>query len=572
MNKKGLTKTIFAVGLIAAILFASLLSYGITTTQFTVGRQELRGETGAQGPKGDTGDTGAAGAAGAAGARGPSGAAGATGAMGVTGATGAQGLQGLQGPAGLSIPDYDSGWIDITSKAGQSIMVNHNLNSVNTIVQITGKTTSDGQAHQKYYGLTNYIAGWNKTFGGILKDQAYSVVQANDGGFAVAVETQSFGVGGSWDFMLVKTDMNGNLQWNKTYGGAGTDYVNSIICTTDGGYLMVGQTNSWGSGGYDLDVIKTDSLGNMLWNRTYGGAGNDKAYGTVNTNDGGYAIVGNTDSYGAGLVDYWLVKLDSSGIMQWNKTYGGTNGDAAFSLVQTPDGGYAMTGGILSFGAGNHDYWLVKTDSAGNMQWNKTYGGPETDICRSLIRTSDGGFALAGFTNSSGNGGYDVWIVKTDGNGNMQWNKTYGGASDEYLYAYTGLIATTDGGYALAAATSSFGSGASTMSKLVMGIRSFDVWLVKIDSFGNMQWSKTFGGQGDDVPYSMIQTSDGAFAITGFTNSFGAGSDDTYLIKTSADGESGLAWTDSTANTLTLYRGANDIYWNYVRVQVWKIK
>ena len=177
-----------------------------------------------------------------------------------------------------------------------------------------------------------------------IKDQAYSVVQTSDMGFAIAVETTSFGVGG-WDFMLVKTDMNGNLQWNKTYGGAGTDYVNSIISTTDGGYLMVGQTNSWGAGGYDLDVIKTDSLGNMQWNKTYGGAGNDKAYGAIRTNDGGYAITGNTDSYGAGLVDYWLVKLDSSGIMQWNKTYGGTNGDAAFSLVQTSDGGYAVTGG-----------------------------------------------------------------------------------------------------------------------------------------------------------------------------------------------------------------------------------
>ncbi len=560
MNNKGLTKTIFAVGLIVAIVLSTLLSYGITTTQFAVGPQSLKGDVGEQGPKGDTGEPGATGASGVAGKNG---------AAGANGATGPQGAQGLQGPKGLSYPDYDSGWTPV--KAGQYTTLANNLNSADTIVQITGKTTIDGQAHQKYYGLTNYIAGWNKTFGGALKDQAYSLVQANDGGFAIAVETQSYGSGG-WDFMLVKTDISGNLQWNKTYGGAGTDYVNSIISTTDGGYLMVGQTNSWGAGGYDLDVIKIDSLGNMQWNTTYGGVGNDKAYGAVRTTDGGYAIAGNTDSYGAGLIDYWLIKLDSAGIMQWNKTYGGTNGDAAFSLVQTSDGGYAVAGGQLSFGAGNHDFWLVKTDTFGTMQWNQTYGGPAQDICRSLIRTPDGGYAMAGFTNSSGNGGYDVWLVKTDGNGNMQWNKTYGGADNDYLYAYTGLIATTEGGYALSAFTTSYGAGGGKSSALMMGAKSLDVWLIITDSFGNMQWSKTYGGQGDDIPYSIIQTSDGAFAMAGYTNSFGAGSDDTFLVKTGVEGETGLAWTDSTTNSVTVYRGANDVYWNYVRVQVWKVK
>jgi hypothetical protein len=567
MNKKGITRTIFAVGLIAAIVLAGFLSVGIST-QFAIGTHGLKGETGPQGPKGDTGT------AGAIGETGPKGATGATGAKGDTGAPGPQGQQGvagIQGPKGLSIPDSDSGWIDFTGKTGQYTTIVNNLNTTDTIVQITGKTTIDGQAHQKYYGLTNYISGWNKTFGGAIKDQAYSLVQANDLGFAIAVETTSFGAG-NWDVMLVKTDVNGNMQWNKTYGGAGTDYVNSILSTTDGGYLLTGSTNSWGAGGYDVNVIKTDSLGTLQWNRTYGGAGQDRAYGAIRTSEGGYAIVGYTDSYGAGLTDYYLIKIDFAGNMQWNKTYGGTNGDNAFALVQTADGGYALTGGELSFGAGNHDYWLVKTDSNGNMQWNKTYGGPDTDICRSLIRTTDGGFALAGFTNSSGNGGFDVWLVKTDVTGNMQWNKTYGGPNDDYLYAYTGLISTTDGGYALAAFTTSFGSGASTPSTLMPGVRSLDAWLIKTDSFGNMQSSKTYGGQGDDLPYSIIQTSDGALVMAGFTNSFGAGNDDVYLVKTSTESETGLAWTDSTANSVTVYRGANDIYWNYVRIQVWKAK
>ena len=185
--------------------------------------------------------------------------------------------------------------------------------------------------------MTNYISGWNKTFGGAIKDQAYSLVQSSDGGFAIAVETTSFGAGG-WDVMLVKTDVYGNMQWYKTYGGAGTDYVNSVILTADGGYLLTGHTNSWGAGGYDVNVIKTDSLGNLQWNKTYGGAGQDRAYGAIRTSDGGYALAGYTDSYGAGLTDYYLIKIDFAGNMQWNKTYGGTNGDNAFAVVQTSDG------------------------------------------------------------------------------------------------------------------------------------------------------------------------------------------------------------------------------------------
>jgi hypothetical protein len=564
MNKKGLSNTIIVIGLIVVIILASAISYGVST-QFSVRTQDLKGD------KGDTGPQGIEGPAGEKGETGDTGKAGSTGPTGATGATGATGTQGIQGPRGLSTPDYDSGWIDILSKAGQYTILNHNLNSSETIVQITGKTTVDSQTHQKYYGLTNYISGWNRTYGGAIKDQSYGIVQSNDGGFAIAVETTSFGAGG-WDVMLVKTDVEGNLKWNKTFGGAGTDYVNSIIVANDGGYLMAGSTTSWGAGSDDLTVIKTDSLGNLQWNKTYGGAAQDRAYGAIKTSDGGYAIAGITASSGAGNIDYWLIKLDSSGNLLWNKTYGGTAADGAFALVQTSDSGYAIAGAELSFGAGYHDFWLVKTDNNGNMQWNKTYGDVAQDICRSLIRTPDGGYAMAGFSNSSGNGGYDVWMVKIDANGNMQWNKTYGGTNDDGLYAYSGLISTTDGGYAFAAYTRSFGAGSSIKSTIAPTAPTFDFWIVKTDSFGNMQWNKPYGGQGDEVPYSIVQTTDGAFAAAGFTNSFGAGSDDIYLIKTSSDGETGLAWTDTTANSITLYRGGNDINWNYVRVQISKTK
>jgi hypothetical protein len=545
MNNKGLTKTIFAVGLIAAILVASLLSFGITTTQLALGTQAIKGDTDEQGPKGESGEPGATGH---------------NGATGLTGATGPQGQQGPQGPKGLSTPEFDSGWIDVSSKTGQYTTITTNVNSLDTIVQVTGKATADGQAHQRYYGLASYIAGWNRTFGGAKDDQGFAIAKTTDNGYIVAVETTSFGAGG-WDIMLLKLDANGNVQWNKTYGGQGNDQVKSIIQTNDGGYITAGPTNSLTTGDFDMGVIKTDSQGIVQWNKTYGGVQNDYAFCVVQTKDDGYLVGGSnsTGLLGVGPVDGELLKLDASGNMQWNKTYNLNNGGGViFDLVQTSDGGFAFSTSSF-YGAGDHDFGLAKIDAIGNVQWFKSYGGNMTDICRSMVATKDGGYALAGLTNSFGNGQHDVWLVKVNATGNMVWNRTYGGTGDDNLFAYSGLIQTSDGGYALSAATTSFGSG------------NRDLWLIKTDSYGNTQYSKTYGGAGTDTPYSMVQANDGSFVLAGFTNSFGNGYE-VYIVKNSVEGESGLAWTDSTANSITLYRGANDVYWNYVRVEVWKIK
>jgi len=160
------------------------------------------------------------------------------------------------------------------------------------------------------------------------------------------------------------------------------------------------------------------------WNKTYGGTSNDVAWSAVQTWDGGYALAGYTESFGAGDSDFWLVKTDSSGNIQWNKTYGGTNTDYAHSVVQTWDGGYALAGDTWSLELDDADFWLVKTDSSGNMQWSKTYGGTNYDCVRSVVQTWDGGYALAGYTYSFGAGDSDFWLVKTDSSGNIQWNKT----------------------------------------------------------------------------------------------------------------------------------------------------
>jgi hypothetical protein len=276
--------------------------------------------------------------------------------------------------------------------------------------------------------------------------------------------------------------------WSRTYGGKGFDYAESVIQTSDGGYAIVGHTESFGVDLSGFWLVKTDSSGIMEWNRVYGGK-SETAHSLVETADGGYAIVGQTQSFGAGFVDVWFVKTDAYGNMEWNKTYGGTDGDSGRSLLVTSDGGYAIAGHTVSFGAGNTDVWLIKTDEFGNLEWNRTYGD---GAAYALVETSDGGFALAG----------GARLVKTDAYGNMEWNQTYGSRSIKYL------VVTSDGGYALT------------------GTKNDDFWLVKTDSYGNMEWSQTYGGEGEDYANSLVATSDGGYAIAGTK------SNDFWLIKT----------------------------------------
>jgi len=191
----------------------------------------------------------------------------------------------------------------------------------------------------------------------------------------------------------------------------------SVIQTGDGGYVLAGYTRSYGAGGHDFWLVKIDSAGNHLWNRTYGGAYYDEAYSTVQTSDGGYALAGTIYTFGSIYADEsygYLVKTDSLGNMEWSKTYGGTDYITAHSVVQADDGGFAVAGRTRYFGAGNSDAWLVKTDSLGNTQWRKIYGGTQDEWVNSVIQTDDGGYALAGYTDSFGAGGEDVYLVKTE--------------------------------------------------------------------------------------------------------------------------------------------------------------
>lgn len=358
---------------------------------------------------------------------------------------------------------------------------------------------------------------WNRTFGGVQQDYAYSVIQTPDNGFAMAGSTYSLGVG-SADFWFVKTDSLGNAEWNRTYGGIGKDEAHSIARTSDGGFAILGTTDSFGAGGSDFWLVKTDSFGNTLWNKTYGGISTDDAWSIKEIAGGNLVLAGWTASFGAGTGDFWLIKADPYGNMLWNKTYGGPSYEILSSeraLQQTSEGGYTLFGSTYSFGAGGSDFWLVKVDDVGNEQWNMTYGGLADDYGFSAVETLDG-YALTGSTSSYGAGIYDFWLVKTDKFGGPLWNRTYGGSGYDEAWS---IRQKNNDDFILAGWTESFGAGGS------------DCWLVETDGSGNIRWNITWGGTNFDYAYSALQCYGGNLALTGATQSFGVGNADMLLVK-----------------------------------------
>ncbi|MBT5354621.1 MAG: hypothetical protein HOL56_05940 [Flavobacteriales bacterium] len=319
--------------------------------------------------------------------------------------------------------------------------------------------------------------------------------------------------------------------WEKTFGWSNEDYNEigySVQQTTDLGFIITGvELYTEDMPPYedysDVYLIKTDSSGIEQWSKRFGEEYyNDVGYSVQQTTDGGYVITGYTESFGNGSADVYLIKTDANGIEQWNKTFGGTDNDYGASVQQTTDGGYIIAGYTYSFGNGSADVYLIKTDANGIEQWNKTFGGTSTDYGASVQQTTDGGYIITGETRSFGNGSVNVYLIKTDANGIEQWNKTFGGVSTDVGRS---IQQTTDGGYIITGYTWSFGNG------------SADIYLIKTDANGIEQWNKTFGGTDNDYGASVQQTTDEGYIITGYAESFGNGDDeDVYLIKTDGNG------------------------------------
>jgi hypothetical protein len=312
------------------------------------------------------------------------------------------------------------------------------------------KTNSDG------------IEEWNQTYGGALDDDCHLVQQSSDGGYIMIGTSNE-------ELWVVKTNSDGVEEWNQTYGGDGNAYGQSIQQTSDGGYIIIGSIYSTVNNNYNTWLIKTNSTGVEEWNQTYGGMESESGASVQLTSDDGFILAGYTYSFGNGGHDYWLVKTNSAGDEEWNQTYGGTSDEVGMSVQQTSDGGYIIAGITLSFSHGRNDYWLVKTNSAGDEEWNQVYGGGEEDVCYSVQQTSDDGYVMIGKTESFGNGNEDIWLVKTNSAGVEEWNQTYGGATYDVGYS---VQQTLDDGFILMGTTDSFGNNR-------------DYWLIKTDPYGN---------------------------------------------------------------------------------------
>ena len=356
---------------------------------------------------------------------------------------------------------------------------------------------------------------WEKTYGGNSRDDGYFVQQTTDGGYIMCGKTNSFGNGG-YDVYLIKTDLNGVEEWSQTYGGINNDEAYTVQQTTDSGYIMCGKTNSFGNGGDDVYIIKTDLNGVEEWTQTYGGTGGESSNDIKQTSDGGYIICGQIFNVSW---DAYVIKIDLNGIVEWTQNYGGANSTYAKSVEQTSDGGYIICG------QSGTNVYLIKTDLNGVEEWSQTYSGSLVGNC--IKQTTDGGYIILADAEVGNN--YEIQLIKTDLNGVEEWSQVYGGGG---LQQSNYVQQTLDGGYIVLGSTDN-----------PNGILFF-----KVNSNGIEEWSKQFSG---GYPGSCQQTLDGGFIICG-TNEDAFPDTDLYLIKTDGQGTSNINITSLSNRKLDI--------------------
>lgn len=389
---------------------------------------------------------------------------------------------------------------------------------------------------------------WIKTFGGSEEDVAIAVIEANDGTYMVLGTTSS--TDGDItdkttvenDFWLLKIDGDGNTLWSKTYGGSDDDVAQSVIQTTDGGYAIIGYSKSSdgdasnNEGFHDNWIVKLDADGNIQWENSFGFAGHDHAYDVLQTTDGGYFLSGFMDVTASGgegnsgkaaktlhgVGEFWAVKTDASGALQWSRYFGGSNNDRSYSVVQANDGGFVLTGFSesndfnITDSKGSYDFWVIKVTATGELAWEQSFGGSGIEESYSIALTEDNNYIIAGQTYSTDKdvteqyGNADFWVIKIDDDGQLLWDKNYGGTDFDSARSIT---PTHDGGFVMA------GNTKSTTIDVSENFGENDIWAVKINASGKLQWEMAFGGSGIDFGHDAIETTDRNIIIVGETES-----------------------------------------------------
>jgi hypothetical protein len=372
-------------------------------------------------------------------------------------------------------------------------------------------------------GLAFSQITFDRVFGGNSTETAYKVEICDDGGFITVGYTRSYGPGFA-NMHIIRTDKYGFQMWDFVEGGNNVDRGYSIAVTKDGEFVAVGMTNSFGAGAEDIMVVKLDKNGNKLWRKTFGGSAADEGWDIRETSDGGFIITGFTNSWGATLFDAFLLKIDKHGNEQWKRIYGGNLFDGGYCVRQTTDGGYAFLGQTQSMGSIKGDFYFVKTDSQGNIEFTKTFGGTEEEEGRYFALTDDGGYILAGKSASPGSGALgdeDYYVIKLDAAGEVKWEKRYGGDKKDSAKS---IEPTKDGGYIVTGSSRSF------------NWQTPRVWILKLDGNGNQKWAKNYGGWDHDHGHHIMPTDDGGYIATGHYNRDASKGEDTYLLKLDAQG------------------------------------
>lgn len=356
---------------------------------------------------------------------------------------------------------------------------------------------------------------WQKTYGGTQPDVATHVLACRDGGFLLSGASASYGKG-DWDMWILKLDSAGKKEWAVVEGGEAQDKAYCALQRGDGGFLVAGWTKSEGKGGFDIMLLSLSPSGKIIWKKTYGNPGDDKVYTLLPCGDGGCLLVGDTIRVGK-MLDAWLLCLDSSGNIQWQKTLGGPRHDRLYSGVRTKGGGYVLAGFTGTGNAAGNDFWLVRLTAAGELLSQHSYGGKGNDYAYSIAAARNGHYLLAGITTSFDAKKNDLLLYKIDAvTRKVVWKTVYGGDQDELDAS---VLAGGDGGCYLLGSSGSWGAG------------GFDILLVCIAPDGKPRWRRSFGGKANDGVAGLVSLGGPHYALAGFTASRGKGMNDMWLLR-----------------------------------------